>query len=75
MVETSRGLLAHVVTLERGVVKRWRTVAPTEWNFHPEGPLASALRGLPAEGLAEQAALAVTALDPCVGHEVRLVGR
>lgn len=75
VVETSRGLLAHVVTLEHGVVTRWRTVAPTEWNFHPEGPLASALRGLPAEGLAERAALAVTALDPCVGHEVRLVGR
>jgi coenzyme F420-reducing hydrogenase alpha subunit len=74
VVETSRGLLAHVVTLERGAVVRWRTVAPTEWNFHPEGPLVQALLGLPAEGLAQQAALAVAALDPCVGYQVQIGG-
>jgi Ni,Fe-hydrogenase I large subunit len=74
VVETSRGLLAHVVSLERGAVVRWRTVAPTEWNFHPQGPLAQALLGLPAEGLAQRAALAVSALDPCVGYEVRIRG-
>jgi coenzyme F420-reducing hydrogenase alpha subunit len=74
VVETSRGLLAHIVTLEKGAIARWRTVAPTEWNFHPDGPLALALRGLPAEGLAQQAALAVAALDPCVGYEVKIGG-
>jgi coenzyme F420-reducing hydrogenase alpha subunit len=72
VVETSRGALAHVVTVEQGVVARWRTVAPTEWNFHPEGPLVLELRGLPTEGLAARAALAVTALDPCVGYDVQI---
>ena len=73
IVETARGRLVHRVRLRDGVVERYRIVAPTEWNFHPDGPLVRAIRALPAAGAAElrrQVAMLVMALDPCVAHEV-----
>jgi hypothetical protein len=46
--EMSRGLLVYAVRLARRsagwVVERCRVIAPTEWNFHPEGGLARALQ-------------------------------
>jgi hypothetical protein len=71
--EMSRGLLVHLVRLGRRaggwVVDSCRVLAPTEWNFHPEGGLARALvpSGLPAPVV--QAAVA--ALDPCVEIDLR----
>lgn len=66
--EMSRGLLVHVVRLQprsdRDAVDQGRVLAPTEWNFHPEGDLARAL-AQPACSAAEARA-AVAALDPCV---------
>lgn len=66
LVEAARGLLAHRVELEDGLVKRYQILAPTEWNFHPAGPLARGLVGAPAEGIEHRARLLVHALDPCV---------
>lgn len=67
VVETARGRLAHWVRLERGRVAAFRSVAPTEWNFHPDGALARGLTGAEAgPGLEERVRLLVTALDPCV---------
>ena len=72
-VETSRGLLIHAVRLDDGRVADYRIVAPTEWNFHPEGPLAQALADLAAgPDLAGQARLVAQSLDPCVGYAVEL---
>lgn len=72
-VETSRGLLLHVVRIEAGRVADYRILAPTEWNFHPEGPLAEALAGLPADtGLTERARRVVASLDPCVACQVEI---
>jgi hypothetical protein len=46
-------------------------VAPTEWNFHPRGPLVSGLLGLSAdESLSDTVLMLVQALDPCVPVEV-----
>ncbi len=45
LAETARGLLLHRVQVERGLVTDYRIVAPTEWNFHPGGPLAQGLNG------------------------------
>lgn len=68
-VETSRGLLLHIVRLDDGQVGQYRIIAPTEWNFHPDGPLAQALAGLPdgtdVTAAARQIALS---LDPCVDY-------
>lgn len=71
VVETARGRLAHWVRLADGRVAEYRTVAPTEWNFHPDGPLARGLTGAPAgPDLQERAGLLVAALDPCVGFGI-----
>jgi Ni,Fe-hydrogenase I large subunit len=73
MVETARGRLAHRVELAGERVRRYQVMAPTEWNFHPEGPLVCGLIGLETEDretLRQHATMAVMALDPCVGYRV-----
>ena len=75
-VETARGLLVHAAELVGERVARYRIVAPTEWNFHPEGALPADLIGLPARApreLAQRVDLAIQSLDPCVRHGVELV--
>jgi uptake hydrogenase large subunit len=74
-VHTARGLLLHRVRIADGRVADYRIVAPTEWNFHPDGALARGLSGMPAENavmLKRQARLAVQALDPCVACRVEI---
>ena len=70
LVEAARGLLAHRVELAEGRVARYQILAPTEWNFHPAGPLAVGLVGVPAADVRRRAALLVNALDPCVACAV-----
>ena len=73
LVETARGLLAHEIVLEGERIADYFIVAPTEWNFHPQGPLAGWLLGRDAsdrDDLAGFAARAVAALDPCVRWEM-----
>ena len=74
-VETARGTLIHMVSLEGQKVSRYRIVAPTEWNFHPDGAFAKGLAGTAAKDEGEvrhAAALLAHALDPCVACEVRV---
>lgn len=73
--EMGRGLLVHWVQLEPGCsdpalarVAAYRVLAPTEWNFHPEGTLARAL--YKPGWSAEDAVLAAAALDPCIEIDV-----
>ncbi len=64
--EMARGLLLHWVQLDaEGAVHDYRVLAPTEWNFHPEGALACAVAALPADALSAARTLAA-AYDPCV---------
>ena len=72
-VEAARGRLVHRVELDHGSVRRYRILAPTEWNFHPAGAAAQALLKLPADDatrLHRQAALLINAVDPCVGYDL-----
>jgi len=72
-VDTARGRLFHWVEVHDGRIARYRTLAPTEWNFHPRGPLAQGLAGAPAKDLAitrRAVDLLVTAIDPCVGIQL-----
>jgi coenzyme F420-reducing hydrogenase alpha subunit len=74
-VETSRGLLAHVVEIEGGRIARYRILAPTEWNFHPGGPFALGLSGTAAHSepaLMDAVRMQALALDPCVAWEVEV---
>ncbi len=71
--EAARGRLVHYVRLEGGVIADFRILAPTEWNFHPDGLLARALAALRAERreeLEQAARVVATAVDPCVGYRV-----
>ena len=73
LVETARGLLMHEIVLDGERIADYFIVAPTEWNFHPQGPLAGWLMGRDAsdrEALQAFAARAVAALDPCVRWEL-----
>jgi coenzyme F420-reducing hydrogenase alpha subunit len=74
-VQTARGLLLHRVLITGGLVAGYQIIAPTEWNFHPDGALTRGLVGLPAADeatLSRQARLAVQALDPCVACNVEV---
>jgi hypothetical protein len=74
-VETARGLLVHAVELAAERIARYRIVAPTEWNFHPQGALAAGLAGVPASSGAEAerlARLVVQSLDPCVAARIEV---
>jgi Ni,Fe-hydrogenase I large subunit len=73
--EMSRGLLVHWVRLaddERDPTtaraQRYRVIAPTEWNFHPDGAFAR----LAGSGRLDAARLRLAAatLDPCVGFTI-----
>jgi coenzyme F420-reducing hydrogenase alpha subunit len=72
---TTRGVLAHHIACKNGRVLRARSVAPTEWNFHPAGPFVAALAAAPAVGEPLQAArLLAASLDPCVPFEIVATG-
>ncbi|WP_281915763.1 hypothetical protein [Caldimonas thermodepolymerans] len=72
-VEMARGVLLHAVRLDAAQrVAGYHVVAPTEWNFHPEGGVARALARLRGDeaGIARLAGALATAFDPCVAFEV-----
>jgi hypothetical protein len=64
--EMARGVLLHWVQLDAfGRVLDYRVLAPTEWNFHPEGMLAGALAALTShDGVSAE--ILAAAFDPCV---------
>lgn len=73
LVETARGLLMHEVVMDGDVVADYLIVAPTEWNFHPQGLLQDQLFGADArdrEALQQRVSRLVTTLDPCVPWEL-----
>ncbi|HEY1461361.1 MAG TPA: nickel-dependent hydrogenase large subunit [Casimicrobiaceae bacterium] len=74
-VQTARGLLLHRAHLADGKVRDYQIVAPTEWNFHPDGALVRGLSGLVADDetqLEQRARVAVQALDPCVACRIEV---
>jgi hypothetical protein len=74
-VQTARGLLLHQAWLADGRIRDYRIVAPTEWNVHPQGALFRGIIGSEAgdePALVARAALAVHALDPCVGFRIEV---
>jgi hypothetical protein len=69
--EMARGLLLHWVQLDStGRVQAYQVVAPTEWNFHPQGLLARALTQLAPQD-STSATLLGQAFDACVACQVR----
>ncbi len=74
-VEAARGRLVHRVELDGDRVQRYQVLAPTEWNFHPQGVLAQGLKGLAVRDkavLRRQTELLINAIDPCVGYQLQI---
>ncbi len=74
-VQAARGLLIHRLELRQGRIEDYRIIAPTEWNFHPEGVIAQGLKQLTAANpidLQRQAELLINAVDPCVQYALHL---
>ena len=72
-VEASRGSLLHRAEVQDGLISAYRIIAPTQWNFHPQGLITAALTGQDArdENLLRQRITAwVATLDPCVAFSV-----
>ncbi len=57
-VETARGLLLHLTQIKDERVAAYVMVAPTEWNFHSQGPYVGEIVGSPAATRDEAEALA-----------------
>lgn len=73
--QAARGQLIHLVRVTAGRVRDYRILAPTEWNFHPQGVVAQGLTALPPTSeaaLRRQANLLITAIDPCVAFELQV---
>ncbi len=75
-VEMARGLLLHEVAVDgaSGRLIACQLRSPTDWNFHPEGPVARQLAELdggedPAR-LVRRVRLLVAAFDPCLPFEI-----
>lgn len=74
-VEAARGRLVHLARLAADRVLDYRILAPTEWNFHPEGPVAMGIAALPDDEdarLRRRAELLIMAIDPCVAYDLDL---
>jgi hypothetical protein len=71
-VETARGRLFHGARINtQGVALDYAIIAPTEWNFHPQGVVAcwlSAWQGsaMDAQAFRNQALNLMQIMDPCV---------
>jgi coenzyme F420-reducing hydrogenase alpha subunit len=71
-------LLVHKVTLENingdERINKYHIIAPTEWNFHPEGSLISILQGVVVsrENLMPLLDKLILAIDPCVAYDIRI---
>jgi len=75
-VEAARGRLIHSVVLDaaQSRIAAYRILAPTDWNFHPQGVAAQMLQSLPDQDPAEHvqlAGLVLLAIDPCVAYRLQ----
>jgi coenzyme F420-reducing hydrogenase alpha subunit len=74
-LEAARGRLVHQLSIENEKIKTYQILAPTEWNFHPEGVLNNMIKSLSftdKEDLIKRVKLLVNAIDPCVGYSVEV---
>jgi Ni,Fe-hydrogenase I large subunit len=74
-VEAARGRLTHRVRLDGDRITDYTILAPTEWNFHPQGVVArglASLRSTNHEQLREQSEFIIHAVDPCVAYDLQI---
>jgi Ni,Fe-hydrogenase I large subunit len=74
VAQAARGQLLHHVTVDGDHIQRYQILAPTEWNFHPQGAVAQSLSQLDTQSIdvEQQARLIIHAIDPCVGYDLTI---
>ena len=79
IVQAARGVLIHHMELDGhsvsdSVVTDYKIVAPTEWNFHPQGTFVKILKGscVSLEQLPILVESLIRLIDPCVGWQLEL---
>lgn len=75
ITEAARGRLIHRVRIDRDEISTYQILAPTEWNFHPEGLISNALANLKeaeSDRLEKLVHLVVNTIDPCVGYDLEI---
>ncbi len=73
-IMAARGQLTHQVKVANDVIQNYKILAPTEWNFHPEGVVASSLSSLTGKQkeIELQTRLLINCVDPCVGYQLHI---
>lgn len=74
-VEAARGRLVHHVAIKNNSIERYQILAPTEWNFHPNGLIQESLRHIKCQSASQWAHVAkllINTIDPCVGYQLRI---
>jgi coenzyme F420-reducing hydrogenase alpha subunit len=71
-VIAARGKLVHCIKIKNDKIKNYKILAPTEWNFHPQGSLQQMLIGLKGnkKELKIIINMLICLLDPCVDYEL-----
>ncbi len=73
--EAARGRLIHHVQIKQNLINNYQILAPTEWNFHPQGLISKSLQNITAKDpveLEKISRLLINAIDPCVGYKLRI---
>lgn len=74
-VEAARGRLIHRIKMDHNIITDYQILAPTEWNFHPQGLIQQSLSSLVArdqQTLEQLARIVINTIDPCVGYTLRI---
>lgn len=75
-VEAARGHLIHHLKVSNNRIIGYQILAPTEWNFHPQGLINKSLTNTSScepQQLDRLARLLINAIDPCVGYDLRIL--
>ncbi len=72
VVNAARGFLLHHVCIDNKQIQKYQILAPTEWNFHPQGVVTQSLASLQGDKqqIKCQADLLINAIDPCVAYNL-----
>jgi len=75
IVEAARGRLIHRAEVVDNIITEYQIIAPTEWNFHPQGLVKQSLNNISLDNLDEirhLSHLLINAIDPCVDYQLRI---
>ncbi len=65
----------HYAQVENKVISDYRIMAPTEWNFHPQGLIKQSLLDVlqrNPSSLEQALRCVINVIDPCVGYQLEL---